>query len=334
MAIYTDTPWFCAPYGNAPATLMLGLLKSLITYPIEQTDTVQQMLTQMTEILLPAAADTVEPLNISEHFNQLTEYHQQDFLVLAIIICLCQTEHHQDRLNILLTHWQPHFAASEHLRDALTAVLNAHYKKLTQPHLLGEGFHNKIARENGIDNLGWVEYKKQMHSMKQGSMHLSLKEKFAFLSSLPENTFGAKIYRLLKKNKLNLPGEKHGFAEFFLWHDLTHLLSGNSTNWIGELGANAYTAAFSKKGKFSILIWGLLQFNLNVSLAVVAAPSKNNFKTPQNMQQYLYSILSGSQTTLDLLNWPTDVMIEDLKLDMNIVRRKYNIRLYFDDQNE
>ena len=110
-----------------------------------------------------------------------------------------------------------------------------------------------------------------------------------------------------------------------MWYDISHVISGNNTVFLGELGVIAFTAGYVNRCKFRVLLFGLLQFNLGILLAIVAATSKNQFENKRAIKIYLYSLLSGSKSKLNLLDWPVDVMINDLKTDLNLVREKYNI---------
>ena len=130
-----------------------------------------------------------------------------------------------------------------------------------------------------------------------------------------------------RESGLNLPGEPYGFAEFFLWHELTHVLSGNKTDFVGELAVNAFTAASSHRAKFEILLWGLLQFNSGFSLAVIATPGADELAKPGAIKNYCNALLCGSHATLDVLNWPLQQLLCDLKLPLDRVRASYNIKL-------
>ena len=331
MAIYTDLPWFESHYKAADKALILGLLKSLIDYETT-TDAIEcVMLERMASVFWDDTIhyQDIQAVDLQKHLDELSNYKRHDFLCLAIILCLCCSQHHQKRLKVLLDHLQDNFPAGERLQLALQAVLNSDLKTLRKPEILGEGFHNTMARENGLDTVGWFDYQKQMKSMKQGGEHLPLKEKFDFLNDAADNTLAGKLREQFKKSKLPLPGHSHGFSEFFVWHELSHVLSGNGTNWIGELGANSFTAGFSKRGKYSILIWGLLQFNLGTQLAVVATAATDKLNTAKKIERYLYSLRSGCETTLDLLTWGSEQMIADMNMDLEKVRTKYHINVYF-----
>ena len=200
-------------------------------------------------------------------------------------------------------------------------------KKICSSKVLQIGYQNTISQIKGLNTLGHKLFKRQMMGMKKGEKVLELKRKFEFMNDLPANTLGGSLRDLLRKGMLSLPGDPYGFPEFFLWHDIAHLLSGNNQKFDGELGANAFTAGFSKKAAYDILLFGLLQFNFGVPLAVVAAPASDYLLKPGVLEKYCESLLLGTETTLDLLDWPVADMIEDLKQDLDVVRRKYNIQL-------
>ena len=104
------------------------------------------------------------------------------------------------------------------------------------------------------------------------------------------------------------------------------MLSGNGADFLGELGANIFIAACSQRSKYEISVWGLLQFNLGYSLAVVASPGLDNMRHKRVLQQYCLSLLAGSSCILDVLSWPLEQMRQDLRLPLDEVRAKYHIK--------
>lgn len=252
------------------------------------------------------------------------------FLVLALFVTLSSTDELVIRIKTLLRHWH-YFNVDPIVEQILRCLLNDDIATIKKPHVLGEGYQNKMARLNGIKHCGWFEYKRQMHSMTQNTAYSNLKNKYHFLNELENNTLGGGLKDFLRSDKLSLPGEAGGSAEFFLWHDTCHVLSGNKTDSAGELGANAFTAGCVDKCKFRVLLFGLLQWNLGVPLAIVAEPNKNQFTRAKVIRQYLYSLLVGSKSEPNLLDWPVDKMVEDFKMDLNQVRKKYNIKPIPDD---
>ena len=323
--------WFSSPYSDEDKQRSIAGLKFLVTESSTHSAVAEQILRVSGEILLSYDADinAVSSQDIHSVLYASSALHRQDFLVLALLLCLCETQYYPQRLSLLLKYWGEHFQVMDNIPIAIKAIIDNDVELIKQPEVMGEGYQNKQSRENAIATLGVDVYNRHMDSMQKGIEDPELKMKFAFINDLPINTVGGQLREILHAANLSLPGEAFGFPEYFIWHESAHILSGNSTNYAGELGTNVFTAASSNRSRFEILIWGLLQFNLGFSLAVVATPSKDNFKKNSVVAQYCYSLLSGANTTLDILNWPIDVMIEDLKMDLTEVREKYNIIVNF-----
>jgi uncharacterized tellurite resistance protein B-like protein len=70
--------------------------------------------------------------------------------------------------------------------------------------------------------------------------------RFRALEQLPEDTLGHHFYRHCVDADLAFPGEKGGFPEGAIFHDVTHVLSGYDTSPEGELKNAAFQAAFTR----------------------------------------------------------------------------------------
>ena len=321
-------PWFSVQYTQQDKSIALGMLKQLIVEcGCSYNKVVVRAIELISEIIfsMPQPYDKISPVDLSLGMAQLSEYQRNDFLVLALFLTLSSTQDIRVRVSVLLKHWK-HFNVSDIIESVLQSLMKDEVSMIKKPHMLGEGYQNKMARLNGIKTCGWFGYRQQIFSMINNQPLASLKKKFDFLNHLDSSTLGGALRDLLRSGQLSLPGEPGGFAEFFLWHDISHVISGNNTDFSGELGANAFTAGFVERCKFRVLLFGLLQFNLGVPLAIVAATSKNQFENEDTIKVYLHSLISGSESKLNLLNWPVEVMIHDLKTDLNLVQEKYNIK--------
>lgn len=320
--------WFTTSYSPEQKELILGLLKSQFeSCPTTTAQTEIKFIEVIAEVVfdLSIAYQHINSVSINENSWQLNASMKRDFLTLCIIVALCNSEQLETRIQSVLV-LRRFIKAEKSVWSVLDALCSHDVTKLKKQSILGEGYHNKISRLNGMANYGWFEYRRQMKSMQKKHLFPKYQARYAFINQLPSHTLGGSFRQLMRDADLSIVGEPSGFPAFFIWHDLIHLLSGNGTNFPGELGANAFTAGFSKKCKLKILLWGLIQFNLGYSLAVVATPAKNQFKNREIMHQYLSSLMSGCSVTMDLLNWTEQLLIEDLKLDIDVVREKYHIK--------
>ncbi|MDF1797123.1 MAG: hypothetical protein P1U63_11365 [Coxiellaceae bacterium] len=305
------------------------MLKSLLVYQPDADSVEAQMIEVGSQVMFHCDVSYahIEVFSINEAIHKLSKDCRNDFFVLALILVLSENVRLKDRIAELLKY-KRFFNVHSTVWVVLQAILDDDITTLQKPSVLGEAYHNKRARVNGMRWVGLHEYKKQMLVMKEGDEDCVLKAKYDFLNKLPKNTLGGALCELLRQQKISLPGEPNGFAEFFLWHDLSHVLSGNGVNYAGELGANIFTAAYSQYGKLKILLFGLLQFNLGYKLAVVAVPSKNEFIDRSVIRQYFESLYSGVHSKQDFLQWPLEQMVQDLHEPLAVVRKKYNLITY------
>ena len=70
--------------------------------------------------------------------------------------------------------------------------------------------------------------------------------RFRALERLPEDTLGYGFFRHCADAELPFPGEKGGFPEGAIYHDVTHVLSGYDTSPEGELKNAAFQAGYTR----------------------------------------------------------------------------------------
>lgn len=326
--LYNDPGLFSNQASKQNATCLLGLLKHAFCHDLSTNDCVEAMcLESMAEMIFrqPVAYVDIKPMPFLEAKKILSTESMFDGLALAVILALSTTDRLEIRLQAL-SDWLSHYSQGASLIKVVSALQNNQHYRLKKTRILGEGFQNIQSRLNGMSSYGWFEYRRQMACMVDHVPCKAFEKKYDFLLELPDHTLGGAYVAMMRNGQLAVTGRPGGMAAFFMWHDLTHLLSGNGTNFIGELGANAFTAGCSKQEKLSILAWGLLQFNLGHSLAVIATSATNQLNTKERWDQYLLSLHYGSESTLDVLQWSRDQLIEDLQLDLTLVREKYSIQ--------
>jgi hypothetical protein len=78
--------------------------------------------------------------------------------------------------------------------------------------------------------------------------------RFRALAQLPEGTLGHRFYHHCVKDGIAFPGEKGGFPEGAIFHDVTHVLSGYDTSAQGEMKNAAFQAGYTK-GDHDFFTW-------------------------------------------------------------------------------
>ena len=71
--------------------------------------------------------------------------------------------------------------------------------------------------------------------------------RFRQWEKLPPDSLGAHVFRHYRNNGFALPGEKGGFPEAGLYHDITHVLAGYDTTPQGETLVGGFIAGYREK---------------------------------------------------------------------------------------
>jgi hypothetical protein len=78
--------------------------------------------------------------------------------------------------------------------------------------------------------------------------------RYRALERLPADTLGHRFFLHCTKDGISLPGEKGGFPEGAIFHDITHVLSGSDTSARGEMKNAAFQAGYTK-GAHDFFTW-------------------------------------------------------------------------------
>jgi len=142
---------------------------------------------------------------------------------------------------------------------------------------------------------------------------------------LPEDSMGHGLVAFYRKNGFSLPGERKGFPEAGLYHDLCHLLGGYGTDPEGEVEVASFTAGFKRNRPLFIVLFAVLIFSTGVNMR----PSKEDFTTvgvlgkPGMAERMFAAIERGAQVNQDLSDKWDYWAYAALPLDE--VRRRLNI---------
>jgi len=147
---------------------------------------------------------------------------------------------------------------------------------------------------------------------------------FLALADLPEGTLGRAFYDHYRANGFALPGEKHGFPESAVYHDLTHVLAGYGTDPFGELQIGAFTAGFRKRDPFFVALLPLLVFVAEINVTPIPhGHADAMFEQPGVAEDYIAAIERGSRVKVDLSDhwdfWPL------MPLPLDVVRERLGI---------
>ncbi|WP_421994632.1 hypothetical protein [Reyranella sp.] len=153
----------------------------------------------------------------------------------------------------------------------------------------------------------------------------ALAARYRAWEKLPEGTLGRALVDFYNKNGFAVPGERNGFPEAGLYHDLCHVLGGYGTDPEGEVEVASFTAGFKRTRALYLVLFAELVFSSGVNMR----PSKEGFTTvgvlgkPGVAERMFAAIERGSQVNKDLTDrWD---YWADIERPVDEVRRNYNI---------
>ncbi len=141
------------------------------------------------------------------------------------------------------------------------------------------------------------------------------------LGLLPAGTLGRELWRFYREREFAFAGEVGGVPEHLVHHDLTHILTGYSTDPEGELEVLAFSAGMREEDPFSALFLVLLQFDAGVQLLPGAAP--RSVRSLFDPVRVLRALNRGQSVGYDLSdNWD---YWEDIDMPVAMLRERYKI---------
>jgi hypothetical protein len=153
----------------------------------------------------------------------------------------------------------------------------------------------------------------------------ALAARYRAWEKLPADSLGHGLVAFYAKNGFSLPGERKGFPEAGLYHDLCHLLGDYGTDPEGEVQVASFTAGFKRNRPLYIVLFAVLIFSTGVNMR----PSNEDFTTvgvlgkPGMAERMFAAIERGAQVNLDLSDKWDYWAYAALPLDE--VRRRLNV---------
>jgi hypothetical protein len=132
-----------------------------------------------------------------------------------------------------------------------------------------------------------------------------LARRYRALGDLREDTLGYAFFRHYRENGFALPGEKTGFPEGAVYHDMTHVLSGYDTSVDGETKVGGFTAGYRRVNPFYVLLLPTLSFSTGINVTLADQPLVSaTLAHPGLAADFIHAIERGSRVNTDLsANW-------------------------------
>jgi hypothetical protein len=176
--------------------------------------------------------------------------------------------------------------------------------------------HNRMARASLLRRIagrfaaeawhdeGWSGIRKMFGPFFGLGANPAVAAKYQALEHLPADSVGRAFWEHIRSNGFAFPGEKGGFPERGLFHDLGHVLAGYGTDPAGEIQQAAFQSGFMRNDGFAFLFFGIVQFHLGVKVTPIADPYVGLF----DVTKVMTALARGAACTVDLSHrwdfWP------------------------------
>jgi len=132
---------------------------------------------------------------------------------------------------------------------------------------------------------------------------------FRALADLPAGTLGRALFEHYRSNGFAFPGEKGGFPEAGVYHDIAHVLGGYGTDPLGELQVAGFIAGFRKEDPVYVALLPLLVFVAQINVTPIPHDVEPDlFAKPGVAEKYVLALEHGGRVPFDLSEgwdfWP------------------------------
>jgi ubiquinone biosynthesis protein Coq4 len=135
------------------------------------------------------------------------------------------------------------------------------------------------------------------------------------------------VWRFYQKNGFSMPGEKGGFPEAGLYHDLSHVLGGYDTDPEGEVEVASFSAGYKRTRPFYMVMFAVMVFSTGVNVRPTAGNVTTGVLGKPGMAERMFAAIErGSQVNTDLSDkwdyWPyVELPLEEARRRLNVVAK-------------
>ena len=179
-------------------------------------------------------------------------------------------------------------------------------------------------REGVLPREGILGAFRSLRGLRGKYKNREVERRFRNLKSYPDGTLGRAYWEFCTNNQLAFPGEKTSLPEVMACHDCAHILGGYGTSMEEELLILGFTAGFMNEDPGRSLMFGLLQWQMGVPIAAVAAGQTDLF----DVEKFLRAADRGSAMAQNLNDPDWDMwgafkeQVLDLRVRYNVLPRR------------
>ena len=181
--------------------------------------------------------------------------------------------------------------------------------------------------KNQLEQKGPLGLAKAVLGLRGVMEDTALAARYRAWERLPEETLGNAVWRFYQKNGFSMPGEKGGFPEAGLYHDLSHVLGGYDTDPEGEVEVASFSAGYKRTRPFYMVMFAVMVFSTGVNVRPTAGNVTTGVLGKPGMAERMFAAIErGSQVNTDLSDkwdyWPyVELPLEEARRRLNVVAK-------------
>jgi hypothetical protein len=147
--------------------------------------------------------------------------------------------------------------------------------------------------------------------------------RYQALAGCPEGSLGRAFQAVYTERGFPFPGERGGAPETIVAHDLTHVLTGLSTDLPSEACVTAFQAGYRQEGPFTGLLFVVLNMEKGVKMTPLAPGATHMFGEPGMAERIVNAWKRGTEVTIDLVtDWD---YWNDMAAPLAEIRKRYHV---------
>jgi tellurite resistance protein len=147
----------------------------------------------------------------------------------------------------------------------------------------------------------------------------ALADRYVELGRRKEGTLGRAYFDFIRANDFGFPGEPGGLPERGVWHDMTHVIGGYTTDAHGEAEVTAFIGGYRREDPFFWLFTDIVHFHLHIKVTPYAKAETGMFE-PGPVLKAMQRGMGMTRDLSDHWNWQ-----ELLGADLEALRAEYSV---------
>ena len=251
--------------------------------------------------LKPVDLDSVEPISPDELAEAIGRKELRSQLVNGMIFVSLSSGPPTDDQAALVRRFATGLGVDGPQLELLEKLV--HHQLLQFRYCMLRNTHLGDALKTQYRDVGLFGFGKAILSMRGLSEDRELAASFQAWASLPEGTLGNRVFHHFRDNGFSFPGEKHGFPQSIVFHDVGHVLAGYDTTTKGETLITGFQAGYRSArpdgGLFSAL-FGLSMFSAGVDATFFRAEHLGTGSIGEVADRFFEAIDRGRALSVDL----------------------------------